>query len=416
MQLTAPRALARALGTFVLGVCVLLSQGAAPIKARAENDVDATTTVFYESGGNLNMTVINPAVAADVGLGSVVSLQAGWEADVVSGASVAIVDAPGGEADVDVITSATKLNDVRHAFRGGATVRSDDAHLSAAYVYGFESDYRSQSVSISAGTELFERNTALDLTYSKGWDSVCDLSQPNAKEAVERQRLPSSTGCFRAKDRVDHSLDLHSLQGSWTQAWSPIWNTQLVLSTQLLQGFQGNPYRAVWLGRSAAQEHHPENRARYAVGVGTRIWLRPVGGALQLFARAYRDTWDVRSVSGEVGYERNLGDMFRVRVRGRYYTQTSAAFFSDDYALDPGGQYFTGDRELSAMQSYLGGGRFEFIPQPRSDGTVGGFLDSLILVLKGDYVRYEFSDFHYGSVAVPNRRAIFGTVGIEATF
>ncbi len=415
MQLTA-RCLSYALSTLALGVSVLLTPVLDPTAARAESEVDATTTVFYESGGNLNLTVINPAVAADVGLGSVVSLQAGWEADVVSGASVAIVDAPGGGSEVDAVTSATTLSDVRHAFRGGATLRSDDARISAAYVYGFESDYRSQSVSISAGTELFERNTALALTYAKSWDSVCDLSQPNAQEAVERQRLPNSTGCFSAKDRSEHALHLHSLQGSWTQAWSPIWNTQLLLSTQLVHGFQGNPYRAVWLGRSAAQEHHPENRARYAIGLGSRIWLRPIGGALQLFGRAYRDTWDVRSVSAELGYERNLGELFRVRARGRYYTQTAAAFFSDDYALDPGGQYFTGDRELSAMQSYLAGGRFEFIPRPRSDGTIGGFLNSLIIVLKGDFVRYDFSDFRYGAVAVPNRRAIFGTLGIEATF
>ncbi len=410
MQLIARRSWALALGM------LMLAAGFTHSIVRAESSVDATATAFYESGGNLHMTVINPAVAADVGLGSKVSLQAGWEADVVTGASVAVVDAPGGGTNVDAITSATTLSDVRHAFRGGATLRSEDAYIRGAYVYGFESDYRARSVSISAGTELFERNTALDLTYSKSWDSVCDLKQPNAKTAVERQRLPTSDGCFSAQDRTTHALDLHSLQGSWTQAWGPLWNTQLVLSTQLLHGFQGNPYRAVWLGRSAAQEHHPDNRARYAVGLGTRIWLKPIGGALQLFGRAYRDTWGVGSISAEVGYERNLGDLFRVRARGRYYEQTAAAFFSDGYALEPAGQYFTGDRELSAMKSYLGGLRLEFIPRPRGDGTVAGFLDSVLLVLKGDYLYYEFSGFHYGQVAVPNRRAVFGTLGIEATF
>jgi len=410
MQLIARRSWALALGM------LMLTGAFAHSIVRAESTIDATTTAFYESGGNLNMTVLNPAVAADVGLGSTVSLQAGWEADVVTGASVAVVDAPGGGTSVDAVTSATTLSDVRHAFHGGATLRSDDAYVRGTYAHGFESDYRSQSVSISAGTELFERNTALELTYSKSWDSVCDLKQPNAKTAVERQRLPTSDGCFSGQERTKHALDLHSLQGSWTQAWAPLWNTQLVLSTQLLHGFQGNPYRAVWLGRSAAQEHHPEHRARYAVGLGTRIWLKPIGGALQLFGRAYRDTWDVRSVSAELAYERNLGDLFRVRARGRYYAQTAAAFFSDDYALKPGGQYFTGDRELSAMQSYLGGLRLEFIPRPRGDGTIAGFLDSVLFVLKGDYVRYEFSGFRYGQVAVPNRSAIFGTLGIEATF
>jgi hypothetical protein len=186
------------------------------------------------------------------------------------------------------------------------------------------------------------------------------------------------------------------------------------LSAQLLEGFQANPYRAVWLGRSAAQEHHPEHRARYAVGLGSRLWIKPLGGALQFMGRAYRDTWDVKSVSAELGFERALGARFRLRVRGRYYRQTAAAFYSDDYALNPAGQYFTGDRELSAMSSWLLGGRLEFSPLGER-GPVLGFLESLRVVLKADALLYEFPDFHYGSANVPNDRAILGTLGLETS-
>jgi hypothetical protein len=189
-----------------------------------------------------------------------------------------------------------------------------------------------------------------------------------------------------------------------------------VLSTQLLNGFQSNAYRAVWLGRTAAQEHHPGIRARYAVGLSARIWLKPVGGALQAQARLYRDTWNVASVTGELAYERALGQLFRVRARGRYYQQTRAAFYSDDYALDPQGAYFTGDRELSAMQSWLAGLRVSFVAPARDDGTVAGFLENLELVAKGDLLLYRFDDFHYGSLPVPNDRAVFATLALEALF
>lgn len=410
MQLSRRMAMARGVRLAVLIAIALVF--ALHGGAHAQSAADVTGTFFYEGGGPLHMTVINPAVGANAALGDMVALQAGWEADVVTGASVAVVDAPGG-SDVDAITSATKLDDFRQVVRGGASLRSDSAQLGASYAYGFESDYRSHALNIRAATELFDRNTTLEVSYGRGWDAVCDLRQPNAKEAVERQRLPSSDGCFKDElTRTTHAIDLHTVQGAWTQAWTPIFNTQWSVSTQLISGFQSNPYRAVWLGRGAAQEHHPNERARYGTTLEARIWLRPIGGALQLQARLYRDTWDVAAVSGELAYERSLGAWLRARVRGRYYHQGAAAFYSDDYGLHPRGQYFTGDRELAAMRSWLVGARLEFGPELAS----GSWLRTLRLVLKADLLQHEFPDFHYGNARLPNRRSIFGTLGLDATF
>jgi hypothetical protein len=384
---------------------------------RGPSTVDATNTVFYEKGGPLHMTVLNPAVSANVAASELLSLQAGWEADVVSGASVAVVDAPGSSRDVDAITSATKVNDLRQVVRGGATLRGDNTRIAASYGYGFESDYRSHGLSVTAATELFERNTTLELSYGRGWDSVCDLYQPQAEKAVERQRLPTHEGCFqRGQGRSEHAIDLHSLAGAWTQAWTPIFTTQLSLSAQLVSGFQSNPYRAVWLGRAAAQEHHPSERARYGSTFSGRVWLKPVGGALQLSARLYRDTWDVRAASGEIAYERALGALLRFHLRARYYQQSGAAFYSDDYALSPRGQYFTGDRELSPMSSWLSGARLDLTPDVVGPDRALSFLNTLRFVVKGDLLLYRFDQFHYGSAAVPNRRAIFATVSVDATF
>jgi hypothetical protein len=397
-----------------LVICWALWLAALP--AAAQSSVDATTTAFYEKGGPLHMTVLNPSVKANAEIVEALSVNAGWEADVVSGASVAVVDAPGG-SNVDAVTSATTLEDFRQVVRGGATLRSDVARLSAGYGYGFEKDYKSQTFSMSAASDLFDRNTTLEISYARGWDSVCDLSQPQAEKAVERQRMPTSQGCFKQNHgRIERPLDTHALQGAWTQAWTAIFNTQLVLSTQLLHGFQSNPYRAIWLGRAAVQEHHPNERARYALGLGARIWLRPIGGALQIQARGYRDTWGVQAFNGELAYERGLGELVRVRAHGRYYQQGAAAFFSDDYALDPQGQYFTGDRELAAMHSWLGGAQIALTPRPGANGKVLRVLDSFRFVLKADYLTYQFTNFHYGSAPVPNRQALFGTLGLDATF
>lgn len=403
------RALCRCLLVFVGLLCGALS-------AEAQNTVDATGTVFYEKGGPLHMTVINPAVNAKADLVEAVSLHAGWQADVVSGASVAVVDAPGGSR-VDAVTSATTLKDFRQVVSGGLGLQSDVARLSASYNYGWEKDYRSQGFAFNAATDLFDRNTTLAIGYARGWDQVCDLSQPQAEKAVERQRMPSSVGCFETgQGRVRRPLDLHSIQGTWTQAWTAIFNTQLTLSTQLLHGFQSNPYRAVWLGRAAVQEHHPDDRARYAAALSARLWLRPIGGALQAQVRGYRDTWDVRAVSAELAYERGLGQVVRLRVRGRYHTQGHAAFYSDDYGLMPRGQYFTGDRELSSMSTWLVGGQIALSPAPDPRGKVLGVLQSFRFLLKADYLHYDFRDFHYGTAPIPYRGALFGTLALDASF
>jgi hypothetical protein len=385
-------------------------------RAAAQHSVDATGTVFYEKGGPLKMTVINPSVKANAQVVEQLSLNAGWQADVVSGASVAVVDAPGGSS-VDAVTSATTLDDFRQVVNGGLGLRSDIARFNANYSYGWESDYKSQGFAFSAATDLFDRNTTLELGYARGWDEVCDLLQPEAEKPAERQRMPSSDGCFKSGEgRTQRPLDLHTVHGSWTQAWTPIFNTQLVLSAQLFHGFQVNPYRAVWLGRAAAQEHHPEDRARYAATLSGRLWLRPIGGALQAQVRGYRDTWDVMAVSAELAYERGIGDRFRFRLRGRYHIQGDAAFYSDDYSLMPRGQYFTGDRELSSMNSWVVGATFVLLAKPNAEGKVLQVLESFQFVLKADYLRYNFTDFHYGQAAIPNRSAIFGTLGLNATF
>lgn len=378
--------------------------------------IDAYTTLFYEFGGPLDMMVVTPRAKLRLDPIEELSLNVGWEADVVSGASVAVVDAP--SAEVDAITSATQLEDMRNVVTGGLEVRSQYGNLRGSYSFGIENDYRSHSFTLGARTDLFERNTTFDLSYARGFDQVCDRFQPNEEEAVQRQRLDSSEGCFsdQSMDRVTRDLSLQTFQGSWTQAWAPIFVTQLTLNGQTIDGFQSNPYRAVWLGRTAAQEHHPENRFRYAAALGARLWIEPMSGSLQISARIYRDNWDVRSVTAELAYEQAIGGEVRFRIRGRYYRQGGAAFFSDDYALRPAGAYFTGDRELSDMESYLAGAQLVWTVTPGTEGASLGPFQSFRLLLKADFLHQEFPNFHYARAGVPNNNSVLATLGLELVF
>ncbi len=412
MQLTRARArVEMGRGSFVL--LVLLLALPAPV-ARAQSTYDLGATAFYESGGPLDMLVITPTTDAFVDFGPV-GVGLGYEADIVSGASVAVVDAPA--PAVDVISSATHLDDVRHTARATLALQGDTTSLRGTYSYGTESDYQSNGMALSARAEMFERNTAFELSYARGWDRVCNLPIGDNPDAVDRPRMATSEGCFTdSTDRAAMDLSIQTFQGAWTQAWTPILTTQLLLTAQILNGYQGNPYRAVWLGRTSAQENHPENRARYAVGLDTRLYLEPLDGTVMIFVRGYRDTWDILSVTGELAYEQSLGGDLRLRVRGRYYNQSGATFYSDDYPRSPRGQYFTGDRELSPMTSLTLGGRLALSIPPGDDGSVIGFLSSLDLVGKADVMLFEFPEFHYARAPVPNTTALVITLSLEAVF
>lgn len=384
-----------------------------PSMALAQARSTASATIFHEGfGAPLHTTVITPNVEVGGQIGDHVDVQAAWDADIVSGASVAIVDAP--STDVDAIASATRYNDFRNTFTGGISFLGERTRLNAAYTYGRESDYYSHALSLGAVAELYERNTTLEMRFSRGWDSACSLRQPNAPEPVDRQRLPSSDGCYGGDERQWLDVNITSFEGLWTQNLSPVLAMQATLSAQLLRGFQSNPYRSVWLGNSAAQEHHPDTRARYAASLDFRLWARRIHGAFSISGRAYRDTWDVRSLTAELAYEQRMGEAFRLKVRGRYYRQSGAAFFSDDYVLSPRGQYFTGDRELAPMSSFLLGGRLEWDIPPGDDGRLGIF-SQLMFVAKADYLSYRF-DFHYGAVDVPNDFAVVGSFSLDASF
>jgi hypothetical protein len=99
LSVTPARWSALACGLAIAAVAACSSHVSAQVRA------STTATYYRESGANLSHQAITPSVRVSGVVRDVVSLRLGWDADVVSGASVAVVDAPGG--DVDAITSAT---------------------------------------------------------------------------------------------------------------------------------------------------------------------------------------------------------------------------------------------------------------------------------------------------------------------
>ena len=376
---------------------------------------DQRTSYYREALPYGKMSVITPSVDLKAKPWDFLSMHAGWQADVVSGASIKTRNAQRGGSP-DAISSAS-VKDLRQAVSGGLTLQRKLITVAGGYTYSWENDYRSHSFDVSAKAELLQRSMELSIAYARNWDTVCDVVQTDP-DPTRRRSLATSDGCFKATQPTftTHPIAIDALQGGWTQAWTPSFTTQATASIQIMNGFLSNPYREVNIGVSTlVQEFVPEVRVRYAAGLRANWYLKPLKTALRLGGKLYRDTWDVRGVTADVELERYLLiDALRLRARGRYYTQSHAAFYSDDYLVFSPGQYHTGDRELAKMHSVLVGLRLAYEPSAGQHKFLG-ILEKLEVSLGGDVVWFRYPDFTINGDPLA-KTAFIGSLGLTLLF
>ena len=417
MQLTRPFQLVRRGLALGAAAATLSLSGLA---AAQVVEVDVRDTIFYEPSKSSKLFVNTPAATLAVQPVDWLDVHVGYEADIVTGATEPIKSGP----LADVVTAATHFSDVRHQFRGGAGVIRRDSHLIVDYSYGTESDYRSQGITVTAGTDFFQKNTQIELQYARGFDKVCTTNYQPATAPSGRTRLDSSDRCFTASpDRASRSVDLDTFQVGWTQAWTPVFATQMVLTGALQHGFLNNPYRSVVIAPAGqdALENHPENRARGALSLRGKYFIKPIMAAASAGMRFYRDTWDILGETAELEFEKYLTQSIRVLARGRYYHQTEALFWSDDYTggepvSGPRGQYWSGDRELSPLSSWMLGGRALFALQGAPGARVLGFMLRFQGMAGFDLLKTNLKNFTWSGDAPDDTTAMILSLGIRGEF
>jgi hypothetical protein len=407
------------LGRLALAAALLC----APLAAQAQvAELAPRATVFLEPSSSSKLIVVNPSAELSVTPNDWLELHVGYEADIVSGATESL---KGGRlSPVDIVSSATSFEDTRHQFSGGFGLTRNDTKLSATYSRGMESDYRSHAFAVTAGTSFLQKNTELTIAYGRGFDQVCTTGFDGSDSPSVKTPLDSSDGCFKnAENRATRRVDLDNFQSAWTQAWSPVFTTQFVVYAALQHGFLENPYRAVVIAPAGddALENHPDNRLRLAGAVRGKYYLRPLKTALTLGTRIYRDTWDILGQTYEVEAERYVLSDLRLLVHGRYYHQTEALFWSDDYTGGepqdgPRGQYWTGDRELSPLQSYLLGGRIVFRKEGSPERRIAKIMLSFETSISFDIFKTHLDEFTWGGKTPDDTLGMIWSVGVRAGF
>jgi hypothetical protein len=357
--------------------------------ARAEDKVDLTTTWYQEArkGGQGGLTVVHPQLDVGIDLGDHVTLDAGWSADAVTGATAAVYS-------VDAVSSATEFSDLRnegHLSLGFVGRRSQLAFTTSV---GAERDYLSLTFGGAGSIDLPGKNTNLALSYTHNLDQVCDRDNAMASP-LERRALTGDVACpknyLRGDDtpglNVWRDVTIDTAQATVTQNLSPTSNLQLSLWGQVIEGFQSNPYRSVRVGALDAQEHSPATRARGALSARVNRFIPLLRAAAHLSVRGYSDTWGVNSGTVEAAWSQYAGDSLLLRLRARIYQQSAATFFKDAFFYEvesTAGEYFTGDRELAPVRNAVVGAKLTVLTVAEDDKQVWGLFDKLQVNLKGD--------------------------------
>ena len=196
------------------------------------------------------------------------AVDAGYEADVVSGASESVKagrDAPGRGVLHPRGTSATCSTAASPSRARTPTWRG--------YSYGTEHDYRSNAITVAPAPTSCRRTPRSSCPTGTG-STRCATSPTSPR--CRRRRARSSTAPTAASPGARTARRCRSSSTTrrrWTQSWTPVFETQLC-SRRDQHGFLSNPYRAVVIsaGGETAQEHHPDNRAAAALSLRAKYY------------------------------------------------------------------------------------------------------------------------------------------------
>jgi hypothetical protein len=389
--------------------------------AFADDRAEVSTALFAEKrdGGKGGLTVVHPQADLGVDLGRFVTIDAGYSADAVSGATSVIYQP-------DAVSSATKFSDLRQEGTLGFGLHGRRSRLELSGTFGTERDYLSRQIGGSASVDLPGRNTTVAIAYSHSFDQVCDkdngmASPQEAKALTGADRCAKRAG-FIGKDlpgtTLWKDLSIDTAQVTVTQNLSPTMNLQVAAYGQVLEGFQSNPYRRVQIGANSPQEHIPDTRDRWSLSARINRYLPRLHSAVHFDARFYDDTWRVVGGDFELGYSQYIGKSLLLKLHARVYQQSAASFFKDAFYYQTestAGEFFTGDRELSPVRNEQFGAKLTVITVG-GDKPVWGLFDKLQLNVKADVLMLAVlpADNLANNPAGVDKQFIYGNSLIDA--
>jgi hypothetical protein len=346
----------------VAGLCVLMA--AAPVAGAPaepllgdEPRAGSLLRVFTDSD-RVTVKSFNAGYAFTMPRQSLLNLH--WNHERVT---IPAIDAPVGSSEaVDAITTASRPIS-GNAYTDFVKVRNeitgawDRGAIGVDYYLSTESDYLAQQLGARWQKDYNDQRLNFSFGTSVGWDAI----EPLADDDTNLGGGSRTTLHWNAVA---------------TQVVSPTTMVRLGAEYNVVDGLQHNPYRNVYAGGTNVPERHPDARQRRDVFVKLNQYL-PNRSSGKLSYRLYNDDWGINS--HEVGTRLSqyiTGGMF-ARYEYRWYSQTAAEFWSDDYTSVNGiDGYLTGDYRMGRLSSHLFGAALDFdFTTLRPETPVLGRLD-----------------------------------------
>jgi hypothetical protein len=274
----------------------------------------------YEGGG---VTIDGPSLLVRKKFAEKYSVTANYYVDMVSSASI------------DVMTTASPYKEQRTQGSLGFDMLNGKTQYSVNYIYSTESDYTAHTASFDLSQDLFGDLTTVSFGYSQGWDDV-------------RKRGDSA---------FSETADHRNYRVGLTQILTPKLIAGLNYEVITDEGFLNNPYRSVrYLDPSSPKgfgyqpEVYPRTRTSNAIAINARYFL-PYRAALHGDYRYYTDTWGIDANTLEVGYTQPWRKQWIFEGGLRWYSQSSADFYSDLFPRANAQNFMARDKELSKFTS-----------------------------------------------------------------
>jgi hypothetical protein len=336
-----------------LAVLLALSLPAGAGSAVLPEDRSDLMYHYYEGGG---VTVNGPAMLVRKSMGDNVSVSGRYYVDTVSSASI------------DVVTSASPYKDRREELGVGVDYLHGNSLVTTSVSSSKESDYIADTLNLNVSHDLFGGLTTVSFGYGQGHDTV--------------QRVDTS---------FERGINRYNYRLGATQVLSRSLLLGLNYEGVAEVGYLSNPYRYARVLGAFLPELYPETRDSQAIAVrlvkGFSSDVRSAGSSLRVDYRYHRDNWDVHSSTLGVAYQRYFGDRWLGEVHNRYYQQSAASFFSDNFSTAM--TYMARDKELSTFHDYAFGIKATwFFAKHRFR-----LIDRASLNFSYDYIRFKYDDF-----------------------
>lgn len=253
----------------------------------------------------------------------------------------AISAPPGTQEAVDAITTASRPI-AGNAFQDFAKVRNEvqgdlkRGPASLGYYLSNETDYVGQQVIAGYNRDFHDAQLNLSFGSSFGWDAIDPVADDDTQTAA------------------DHKTTLH-WNAVATRVLTPTTLVRLGLEYNLVSGLQHNPYRNVYAGGTRVPERHPDHRQRRDAFLKLHQYFHN-RSSLKFNYRFYDDDWGIDSHELGSTLSQYVTHGVFASYEYRYYTQTAADFYRDEYATVGGVDgYLSGDYRMAVLSSHLFG-------------------------------------------------------------